>query len=65
MRDSDWAEEENEKMVFHIVASLVLVALGFGLGRIKNLKGAEAKAKADAAALKASAAKAEAAAKKL
>ncbi len=50
---------------FHIVASLALVALGFGLGRIKNLKGFFTKAKSDAAALKAAAAKAEAEAKKL
>ena len=30
---------------FHIVASLALVALGFGLGRVKNVKGALAKVK--------------------
>lgn len=52
-------------MLFHIIASLVLVAFGFGLGRIKNLKGAEANIAADKAALKASAAKAEADLKKL
>jgi hypothetical protein len=52
-------------MLFHIIASLVLVAIGFGLGRIKNLKGASAKAQADATALKASAEKALAEAKKL
>ena len=38
-------------MLFHIIASLVLIAIGFGLGRIKNLKGAEAKIAADKAAL--------------
>jgi hypothetical protein len=52
-------------MLFHTIAALVFVAIGFGLGRIKNLKGAEAKAKADAAALKASALKTEADLKKL
>ena len=44
-------------MLFHIITSLVLVAIGFGLGRIKNLKGAEAKVKADVAAVKAEAKK--------
>ena len=44
-------------MLLHTVASLALVALGFGLGRIKNLKGFFSKAKADAAAVKAEAKK--------
>ena len=30
-------------ILLHIIASLVLVALGFGLGRIKNKKSAEDK----------------------
>jgi len=51
--------------VFHILASLALVALGFGLGRIKNIKGFFSKSKSDAAAMINAAAKAEAEAKKL
>ncbi len=42
---------------FHIIASLVLVAIGFGLGRVKSLKGLFSKAKADVAAVKAEAKK--------
>ena len=40
-------------MLIHVIGSLALVAIGFGLGRIKNLKGAEAKISADVAAVKA------------
>jgi len=52
-------------MILHIGVSLVLVAIGFGLGRIKNLKGAEAKVSAIEATVKTDAAKVEADVKKL